>query len=140
MDRAELESWIERYERAWRAPGTDALTELFAPGASYLNAPFEQPYRGLAAIAEMWEEERDGPDEPFEIDSEVVAVEGDTGVARVEVRYLKPGGVTYRDIWIVIVDEGGLCTAFEEWPFWPRHTGGGFHSAGGGLREPPAAA
>jgi ketosteroid isomerase-like protein len=138
MNRAELAGWIERYERAWRSPGTEALATLFAPDATYLAAPFEERYRGLGAIEELWEAERQGPDEPFEMESDPVAVEGDTGVARVEVRYLYPGGRTYRDIWIVTLGADGLCTAFEEWPFWPRETGGGFHSPGGGFSEPPA--
>jgi uncharacterized protein (TIGR02246 family) len=135
MDRAAFESWIERYERAWRAPGTEQSAELFTPDASYRTAPFEEPYLGLEAIERMWEAEREGPDEPFEMDSEVVAVEGDTGVARLEVRYLKPGGKTYRDIWIVTLDDQGRCTEFEEWPFWPPESGGSYHSPAGGDSE-----
>src|SRR6266511_3683219 len=46
--------------------------------------PFEEPFQGLPAIAAMWEAEREGPEEVFAMDSEVVAVEGDTGVARLE--------------------------------------------------------
>ena len=30
----------------------------------------------------------------------------------------------YRDLWVVTLDEDGLCTAFEEWPFWPEGTPG----------------
>jgi uncharacterized protein (TIGR02246 family) len=135
VDRPTFEDWIERYERAWRAPGTEQLAELFAADASYRTAPFEEPYRGLEAIARMWEAEREGPDEDFEMNSEVVAVEGDTGVARLEVRYLKPGGKTYRDVWIVTLDGRGRCSAFEEWPFWPRESGGSYHSPGGDCSE-----
>jgi hypothetical protein len=72
----------------------------------------------------MWEHERLGPDEAFELKSEVVAVEGDVGVARVEVRYGAPRDLLYRDLWIVCTDEAGLCTRFEEWPFWPPGSGG----------------
>jgi hypothetical protein len=66
------------------------LAELFAPEATYQTAPFEEPFRGLPAIAVMWEAEREGPEEAFAMDSQVVAVEGDTGVARLEVRYGDP--------------------------------------------------
>ena len=38
----------------------------------------------------MWEAERLGPDEGFEMTSKILAVEGDTGVARIEVRYHAP--------------------------------------------------
>jgi hypothetical protein len=119
MDRGQLADWIARYERAWRTAGTDGLAELFAEGASYSTAPYEEPHRGLAAISEMWEAERLGPDEEFEIASEIVALEGDTGVARIEVHYGGPKSKEYRDLWIVRLDQAGLCSHFEEWPFWP---------------------
>jgi ketosteroid isomerase-like protein len=119
MTRAQLVDWLEGYERAWRAPGTDALTELFTEDASYSTAPYEEPHRGLAAIRGMWAAERLGPDEEFEMTSEVVAAEGDTGVARIEVHYGPPKGKEYRDLWVVRLDDAGLCFHFEEWPFWP---------------------
>jgi hypothetical protein len=128
MDRAQLTEWVAAYERAWRTPGTDVLAELFTEDASYSTAPYESPHVGLAAIGEMWEAERNGPDEEFEMSSEVVAAEGDTGVVRVAVGYLasqdKEGRChrqrrEYRDLWIIQLDEAGLCRHFEEWPFWP---------------------
>jgi hypothetical protein len=119
MDREQLRGWLEGYERAWRKPGTDALAGLFTEEATYSTAPYENPHRGLQAIREMWDAERLGPDEAFEMTGEIVAVEGDTGVARVEVRYGAPRNKEYRDLWIVRLDEAGRCTHFEEWPFWP---------------------
>ena len=119
MDRGELIAWLERYERAWRTPGTETLVDLFTEDASYSTAPYESAHRGLAAISEMWEAERASPDENFEISAEVLAVDGDTGVARIEVRYGAPKNIEYRDLWIVRLDESGRCRHFEEWPFWP---------------------
>jgi uncharacterized protein (TIGR02246 family) len=128
VDRAQLTDWLGRYERAWLSPGTDSLAELFTEDATYSTAPYESPHGGLEAIREMWEAERSGPDEDFEMTSEVVAVEGDTAVARVVVHYLTAKEEEgrrhrqrreYRDLWIVRLDESGLCSHFEEWPFWP---------------------
>ena len=124
--RARLEEWVAGYERAWRTAGTSTLAGLFHPEATYRTAPFEDPYRGLEAIAALWEEERESHDESFSMDSEIVAVEGDTGVVRAEVRYDGPPERTYRDLWIVTFDPKGLCTCFEEWPFWPTGTEGTF--------------
>jgi uncharacterized protein (TIGR02246 family) len=133
MDRAQLTDWIAEYERAWRAPGTDPLAELFTDDATYSTAPYENPHRGLDAISEMWEAERSGPDEDFQMSSEVVAVEGGTGVVRVTVQYTVPKDKEgrrnrqkreYRDLWIVRLDESGLCSHFEEWPFWPADQDG----------------
>ncbi|HEY7266833.1 MAG TPA: nuclear transport factor 2 family protein [Solirubrobacterales bacterium] len=123
-----LNQWLERYERAWRTPGTEALSELFTEDASYSTAPYERPHRGLDAIARMWEAERAGPDERFSMSSEIVATDGDTGVVRIEVLYGEPEEKgerrnrqrrEYRDLWIVRLNDAGLCVEFEEWPFWP---------------------
>jgi uncharacterized protein (TIGR02246 family) len=124
VDRADLERWIEAYQRAWRTAGTDSLAELFAPDATYLTAPYHEPHRGLQAIATLWEAEREGPDEAFTMKSEIVAVEGDTGVARIEVAYGDPIDQEWRDIWIVRLDEHGRAVAFEEWPFAPEDDAG----------------
>jgi hypothetical protein len=128
VTREQLTDWLEGYERAWRTDGTDALAEIFTADASYSTAPYEKPHQGLDAIGRMWEAERFGPDEAFEMTSEIVAVEGDTGVARVTVLYeeaeqkerrLHRQHKEYRDLWILQLDENGLCSHFEEWPFWP---------------------
>ncbi|MFG2099247.1 hypothetical protein ACGFJ5_01450 [Micromonospora echinaurantiaca] len=67
----------------------------------------------------MWEAERAGPDEVFRMTSEIVAVDGDTAVVRLEVRYGDPVHQEYRDLWIMRFAEDGRCGSFEEWPFWP---------------------
>ena len=118
MDRAQFADWVARYESAWRSPGTEALAGLFTPDATYSTAPYETTHRGLEAIARMWEAERPAGEE-FKISTEIVAVEGDTGVARIEVRYHRPREQEYRDLWIVRLDDSGRCYHFEEWPFWP---------------------
>jgi hypothetical protein len=115
--RASVEAWIEAYQRAWRTAGTGMLLELFTEEASYRMCPYEEPAVGLAAIGELWERERAGPDEEFEMSHEIVAVDGDTAVARIEVAYAT--GAQYRDLWVIRFAEEGRCRAFEEWPYWP---------------------
>lgn len=127
MDRNDVERWVGDYERAWRSPGTDLLAELFAPEATYLPSPWAEPVTGLEEIARFWEDERDGPDEPFELTSEVVVVDGDVAVVRASVEYLEDG--QWRDLWVLRFDAAGRCLAFEEWPFAPRQPDG---------HEPPA--
>jgi ketosteroid isomerase-like protein len=130
MERAAFERWIAAYERAWRTPGTDVLADLFAPDATYSTAPYEQPYRDLEAIAEFWERQREGPDEQFTMTSELVAAEGDTAVARVEVHYTGTRPSEYRDLWVIRLDRDARCTHFEEWPFAPPGQSGPGWAAG----------
>jgi hypothetical protein len=51
--------------------------------------------------------------------SEIVAVDGDTAVVRVEVRYQAPTAREFRDLWVIRFGDDGRCRWFEEWPFAP---------------------
>jgi ketosteroid isomerase-like protein len=124
MGRDDVTRWVAAYEAAWRTAGTEPLDALFTSDASYAMSPYEEPVTGLAAIAELWEAERDGPDEGFSMQHEIVAVEGDTAVVRVEVRYDQPPG-EFRDLWVMRLTADGRCAAFEEWPFAPGQEVGG---------------
>lgn len=117
-DHATAEAWVRDYERLWRTPGTDALGEIFTDDATYRTSPWAEPVVGLPALAELWEAERDGPDEQFTLGARVVAVDGGTAVVRVDVRY-EPSGDRWRDLWILELDADGRCTSFEEWPIAP---------------------
>ncbi len=119
MDRGRVTEWVAGYERAWRAAGTGGLAALFTPDAVYQQAPYEEPVIGLPAIARMWDAERDGADEVFRMSSDVVAVDGDVAVVRVEVSYGDPVRQEYRDLWVIRFTDDGRCVSFEEWPFWP---------------------
>ena len=118
MDRAGVEQWVRDYEGLWRTPGVDRLGELFTADAEYLPSPWAEPVRGLDAIAEFWDAERDGPDEAFTMSSEVEAVDGQTAVVRVSVEYADPSAGRWRDLWVLRFEDG-RCTSFEEWPFAP---------------------
>ena len=117
--RDRVRDWLDGYERAWRSPGTVGLRELFTDDATYSTAPYRQPHEGLASIAELWEAEREGPDEAFTMASEIVAVDGEIAVVRVDVDYGNPPSREYRDLWLIEFAADGRCRAFEEWPFFP---------------------
>jgi ketosteroid isomerase-like protein len=119
LSRESVDAWVAAYERVWRTAGTAGLRDLFAEDATYRMSPYEESAVGVAAIAALWERERQGPDEEFEMRHEVVASEGETAVIRVEVRYGGPRDFQYRDLWIVRFAADGRCREFEEWPFWP---------------------
>lgn len=121
VDREQVTDWVSLYEQAWRTPGRELLKDLFTDDATYRVTPYHDPINGLEAIAVMWDEERDGPDEVFTMTSDVVAVEDDNAVVRAEVAYGDPVAQEYRDLWVIRFDPDGRCRSFEEWPFWPQH-------------------
>lgn len=124
VDREAVTRWVEAYERAWRTPGTAALAELFSPDVTYLPSPWRPAVRGLDELSRFWETGRDGPDEPFALVHEIVAVEGTTAVVRLSVDYLGPDTTRWRDLWVLEFAGDGRCTAFEEWPFAPNQQDG----------------
>ncbi len=134
MDADQVIGWVAAYERAWRTPGTGALAGLFTPDATYRMSPYDDAVAGLPAIERLWEAERDGPDEVFRMDRELVAADRDVAVLRVEIWYGDPVQQEYRDLWIVRFAPDGRCSAFEEWPFWPEQPYSGRPSA---AREAP---
>jgi hypothetical protein len=117
IDRSSVREWVQVYERAWRTTGTDQLDRLFTVDATYRMGPFQEPHRGLDAIRVLWDAERAGPDEEFEMDFDIVAVDDPRAVLRLEVRYGQPNPQAFRDIWILEFAPDGRCAAFEEWPF-----------------------
>ena len=124
MDHDDVRQWVTLYERAWRSPSTEMLAELFTEQASYVVSPWKDPIVGLADIAEFWGAEQDGPEEQFQMTSEIVAVEGDTAVVRVQVDYESARPSRWRDLWVLRLEEDGRCSGFEEWPFAPDQPDG----------------
>ena len=120
-----VRDWVARYERVWRTAGTAELADLFTDDVVYLPDPYAEPIRGLPAVARFWEAEREGPDEVFTLTAEVVAEQGDRGVARIEVVYGDPPESEYRDLWVITFDDAGRARVFEEWPFFPGRPRGG---------------
>jgi ketosteroid isomerase-like protein len=119
-ERADVSRWLAGYETAWRTPGTEDLARLFTEDATYLQSPYEPPVTGLDAIGRMWEKEREGPGEVFTLATDILAVDGPVAVVRAEVSYGDPPTQEYRDLWVIRFAGDGLCTWFEEWPYWPE--------------------
>lgn len=124
IQREDVIRWVRAYEVAWRTAGTEALAHLFAPDVVYLPSPWTEPLSGLAALSQFWNAERDGPDEAFELKSEIVALDGRLAVVRVSVDYEDVTSGRWRDLWVLRFDTGGRCTEFEEWPFAPGQSDG----------------
>jgi ketosteroid isomerase-like protein len=121
IDQSNVLAWMRDYEQAWRAAGVDRLDALFTGDATYQMSPFQEPHRGLEAIRALWNAERAGPDEEFEMDFEIVAVDDPRAVVRLEVRYGRPHPEHFRDLWVLEFAADGRCRAYEEWPFSADH-------------------
>ena len=124
MTHDDVQAWIGRYVDAWRSRGTSKLSGIFSNDVRYSLSPWRPALQGLPELERHWEKSRSGPDEMFELRCEIVAVDGRTAVARIEVAYADDEPSRWRDLWIMTFDDAGLCSSFEEWPFAPGQDDG----------------
>ena len=76
-----LESWLARYEQAWEQRDPAQAAALFTADAPYHETPFDPPKAGRAGIRDYWATVT-ADQRNVDFESEIVAVNGQTGVAR----------------------------------------------------------
>lgn len=117
MDRKDLDHWLGAYRHAWETDDPQDIAALFTKDATYAPRPFGEPWKGRDAIVAKWIELGDSKI-PWRFESEVVAVEGDTGVVRGLTTYPahddEPEEV-YSNIWMITLTPDGRARSFAEW-------------------------
>ena len=123
MDRADFQRWLDRYVEAWRSNDPKAVGDLFSEDAGYRWNPWDEPTVGRERIVQAWTGEPDAPGS-WEASYEVVAVDGDVGVAQGRTNYLEGHhgfpGKSYDNIFVCRFDADGRCREFTEWFMEPR--------------------
>lgn len=117
MSRTDFERWLDAYRAAWKTDDPEQIGALFTEDATYLTLPFREPWRGREAIVAKWIEHGDATDE-WLFESEIVAVEGETGVVRGTTTYPAQGDdpeAVYSNIWVIRLADDGRASSFAEW-------------------------
>jgi hypothetical protein len=114
---ASLEAWLARYEQAWEQRDPAQAAALFSENAPYHEMPFAAPKAGRAGIRDYWAtvtaDQRD-----VDFKSQVVAVNGQTGVARWSARLTSAASgarVELDGVFVLQFDGDGLCNELREW-------------------------
>jgi uncharacterized protein (TIGR02246 family) len=114
---AAVEAWLARYEQAWEQRNPEQAAALFTADAPYYEKPFDPPKVGRAGIRAYWAEvTADQRDVDFK--SQVVAVTGQTGVARwsASLTAISSGvRVELDGVFLLTFDGSGLCSELREW-------------------------
>ncbi|BDZ47627.1 nuclear transport factor 2 family protein [Naasia aerilata] len=108
----DLTAWLEGYLRAWTSNDEADVRALFTESAEYRYEPWEKPIVGADAIVKSWIERQDGPEE-WTFEWTAVAREGATAVVEGRTVYLD--GRTYRNLWVIVLEEDGRASSFTEW-------------------------
>jgi ketosteroid isomerase-like protein len=115
MDHAVFRSWLDRYFDAWESNDPAVVGSLFAPDAVYGQGPFREAWRGRDEIVRRW---TSGARWDVEHRSEVLAVEGEVGVASWQARTRLSGDPVWNEydgVLTVTLDAEGRCLEHREW-------------------------
>lgn len=112
-----FDQWMSAYGKASRDNDPHASASLFTEDAQYYETPFSEPIVGREAIYQYWQR---GAETLKDKSSqyEIIAVEGNLGVARWKSRFtsIKSGKRHDLDcLFLVEFDEQGTCCLFREW-------------------------
>jgi hypothetical protein len=121
VTREHVGEWLDAYVAAWRSYDEADIRALFAPEATYAYHPYDEPLRGVNAIAASWLDE---PDEPgsWEAWYAPALIEGNRATATGETRYPNQGRA-FSNLFELEFDAGGRCLRFVEWYMEQRRTG-----------------
>ncbi len=115
MDRQGFERWLDDYTAAWMSNDLDDVGALFTDDARYYTTPFLEPWQGRDEIVRRWVAMST---EDLGLRGEVIAVDGDTGVARIWVTTQLRGDAVRVDHAGVIVcrfTPDARCFEHHEW-------------------------
>jgi ketosteroid isomerase-like protein len=112
VERAAIETWLERYLGAWESNDPGDIGELFADEARYYTAPHREPWTGRDAIVQGWIGRKDEPG-TWTFRYEVLGIDGDVAFVRGLTTYDKLPD--YSNLWVVRLDDAGRCSEFIEW-------------------------
>jgi uncharacterized protein (TIGR02246 family) len=118
MKREGVHRWLADYIEAWKSYDPDRIGALFSDDAEYRYYPGEEPLRGREAIVASWLADRD-PEETYDADYRVVAVDGEVAVATASSTYLtEPGGPidrVYDNCFVMRFGDDGRCREYTEY-------------------------
>ena len=115
MERGGFDRWLDGYFSAWISNDADDVAALFVEDAVYSVGPFTAAWTGRDEIVRRW---IGGAQEDVEYAYEILAVEGDTGIAHWNVKATSEGR-TARGEWdgilVITFAPDGRCREHREW-------------------------
>jgi ketosteroid isomerase-like protein len=126
VDRAQAQTWLDRYVAAWLSYDAKDIAALFSKDVAYRYHPADEPITGREAVVAAWLGEgnsngastRDAPG-TYAAEYEPVAVDGDVVVATGTSSYREqPDGPVvrvYDNCFVMRFDADGNCREFTEY-------------------------
>jgi ketosteroid isomerase-like protein len=115
MRKDRFERWLDGYFAAWISNDAEDVAALFAEDAVYSVGPFADAWKGRDEIVRRW---ISGAQEDVEYAYEILAVNGEIGIARWNVKARSEGGAARSEwdgILLTTFSPDGRCRDHREW-------------------------
>jgi ketosteroid isomerase-like protein len=110
----DVNSWMDKYERAWTSNEPDDIRALFTEDAVYNDRPNTgKPWNGHQEIVDGWNDAGDQPHD-WTFEWTLQGQDGDTAFVPGVTTYLN-GDPTYDNLWVIRFAEDGRAREFTEW-------------------------
>lgn len=106
-----VQRWIDGYVTAWNSNEPADIRALFTDDATYLTAPFREPWRGPDDIVTKWLERKDEPGDTS-FTWEQIGEDGDRAFVQGVTVYER---ATFSNLWVIDFAPNGRAVAFTEW-------------------------
>jgi uncharacterized protein (TIGR02246 family) len=115
VDRQDFARWLDAYFAAWESNDPADVAGLFTEDAVYRTSPFREPWQGREEIVRWWVA---GGSNDVDHRYDIVAVDGDVGVAHWRVTTHLPGDpvrVEHDGVLVLTFAQDGRCREHLEW-------------------------
>jgi hypothetical protein len=118
LTHGDAQDLLERYKRARERRDPDLAVSLYREDGEHRDDPFREPYVGVNAIREMWNDIA-ATQTNVEYDAERIWVSGTTVLASYHGAYTRQTNaerVRVRGFMTIELDEAGSIARLREWP------------------------
>lgn len=117
MNYSSFEQWLNALGKAWINRNPKAAANICTENVLYFETPFDKPLTSRKEVEEIWQEvpkyQRD-----IEFSYEIISVNQKVGIAKWLASFTRlPSGIkdTLDGIYVVKLDNNGLCKEFHQW-------------------------
>jgi len=112
-----FKNWLDTLGQAWITRDPKAAANICAKNVLYFETPFDKPLTSKKEVENIWQEVP-ASQKDIEFSYGIVSVNNEVGIAKWRASFTRlPSEVrdTLDGIYIVELDDNGLCTEFHQW-------------------------
>jgi hypothetical protein len=113
VSKTQVTAWVEAYIHAWETGTKEDIEALFTSDAEYHEWPYKTDLVGRDKIVKGWQSRQEWQNGGWKFSWSILTIKRDTVAIEGTGVYKELG--TFANIWVVTLNDEGLCTSFRMW-------------------------